>query len=77
MRSQIVTSNENKNKLSGEQDNTLLDASFKAGKNEDAKARAALEKKAIALFKKERPSEDWNDVSENTKKKYRDLARGK
>lgn len=69
--------NKHQDDLSGEQSNELLDASLKAGKGEDAKAKAALEKKAIALFKKDRPSEDWEDVSENTKKKYRDLARGK
>lgn len=69
--------NEHKDSLSGEQDNMLLDASFKAGKRETAKANAALEKKAKELFKKDRPSEDWDDVSETTKKKYRDLARGK
>lgn len=69
--------NKHQNDLSGEQDNELLDASLKAGKSEDAKAKDALEKKAEELFKKDRPSEDWEDVSENTKKKYRDLARGK
>lgn len=67
----------NANSLSGAQDNTLLDASLKAGKAEIAKANSALEEKAKELFKKERPSEDWDDVSENTKKKFRDLARGK
>lgn len=67
----------NANSLSGAQDNTLLDASIKAGKAEIAKANAALEEKAKELFKKDRPHEDWDDVSENTKKTYRDLARGK
>lgn len=46
-------------------------------KKEDAKDKAILEKKAKELFQKERPSEDWEEVSEATRKKYRNLARGK
>lgn len=68
---------ENKNKMSWAQGNTLYEASLKAGKKEDSKAKANLEAKAKELFKKERPHEDWEDVSESVRKKYRDKARGK
>lgn len=66
-----------KDDLTWGQYNKLRDAAIKTGKKEDDKAKANLEKKAKELFQKERPSEDWDDVSETTKKKYRDRARGK
>ena len=68
---------EHEDEMSVAQYNKLLDASLKTGKKEDAKAKANLEKKAKELFQKERPNEDWEDVSETTKKKFRDRARGK
>lgn len=63
---------EHKNDLTYAQYNKLRDAAIKAKKKEDDKDKATLEEKAKALFKKERPNEDWDDVSEATKKKYRD-----
>lgn len=68
---------ENEDRMTIAQNTKLYDASLKTGKKEDNKAKANLEKKAKELFQKERPSEDWDDVSETTKKKYRDRARGK
>lgn len=68
---------EHKDELTWGQYNKLRDASIKTGKKEDDKAKAKLEKDAKALFQKERPSEDWEDVSETTRKKYRDRARGR
>ena len=68
---------EHKDDLTYAQYNKLHDAAIKAGKKEDDKAKANLEKKAKELFKKDRPHEDWNDVSETTRQKYRNLARGK
>lgn len=68
---------EHEDEMSVAQYNKLLDASLKTGKKEDAKAKANLEKKAKELFNKERPNEDWEDVSETTKKKFRDRARGR
>lgn len=68
---------EHKDDLTYAQYNKLRDAAIKTGKKEDDKAKANLEKKAKELFQKERPSEDWDDVSETTKKKYRDRARGR
>ena len=68
---------EHKDDLTYAQYNKLHDAAIKAGKKEDDKAKANLEKKAKALFKKDRPHEDWNEVSETTRQKYRNLARGK
>lgn len=68
---------ENENRMTIAQNTKLYDASLKTGKKEDNKAKANLEKKAKELFQKERPSEDWDDVSETTKQKYRDRARGR
>ena len=68
---------EHKDELTWGQYNKLRDAAIKTGKKEDDKAKANLEKKAKDLFKKERPSEDWEEVSEATRKKYRNLARGR
>lgn len=68
---------EHENEMSVAQYNKLYDASIKTGKKENDKAKAILEKKAKALFQKERPSEDWEDVSETTRQKYRDRARGR
>lgn len=68
---------EHEDEMSVAQYNKLLDASLKTGKKEDDKAKAKLEKDAKALFQKERPSEEWEDVSDATKKKYRDRVRGK
>lgn len=63
---------ENKDDLTYAQYNKLRDAAIKAGKKEKDKDNATIEAKAKELFKKERPNEDWDDVSEATKKKYRD-----
>ncbi len=68
---------EHKDELTWGQYNKLREASIKTGKKEDDKAKAKLEKDAKALFQKERPSEDWEDVSETTRQKYRDRARGR
>lgn len=68
---------EHKDDLTYSQYNKLRDAAIKAGKKEDDKAKAKLEKDAKALFKKERPSEDWEDVTAATRKKYRDRVRGR
>ena len=68
---------ENEDRMTIAQNTKLYDASLKTGKKEDDKAKANLEKKAKELFKKERPHENWEDVSETTRKKFRDRARGR
>ena len=68
---------EHKDELTWGQYNKLRDAAIKAGKKEADKAKANIEKKAKELFKKERPSEDWEEVTEETRKKYRDRVRGR
>lgn len=68
---------EHKDDLTYAQYNKLYEAAIKIGKKEDDEAKENLEQKAKDLFKKERPSEDWEDVTETTRKKYRDRARGK
>lgn len=68
---------EHKDELTWEQYNKLRDAAIKAGKKENEKAKAQLEKDAKELFQKERPSENWDEVSEATRKKYRDRVRGR
>lgn len=68
---------EHKDDLTYAQYNKLRDAAIKAGKKENEKAKAKLEKDAKELFQKERPSENWDEVSEKTKNKYRERARGR
>lgn len=68
---------ENKDYLTYAQYNKLHDAAIKARKKEDDKDKANIEKKAKELFQKERPSENWEEVSEAAREKYRKLARGK
>lgn len=68
---------EHKDDLTYAQYNKLHDAAIKAGKKEDDKAKANLEKKAKELFQKEYPNGNWDRLVPEKKKEYRDRVRGK
>lgn len=57
--------------------NKLRDAAIKTGKKENDKAKATLEAKAKALFKKERPDGNWDRLLPEKKEEYRNRVRGK
>lgn len=66
---------ENEDRMTIAQNTKLYDASLKTGKKEDNKAKANLEKKAKALFKKEHPNGNWDKFLR--KEEYRNRVRGK
>lgn len=68
---------EHKDDLTYAQYNKLRDAAIKAGKKENDKAKAILEKKAKELFKKEYPNGNWDRLVPEKKEEYRNRVRGK
>lgn len=65
----------NENRMTIAQNTKLYEASLKTGKNEEAKAKANVEKKAKALFYKEHPNGNWDKFLR--KEEYRNRVRGK